>query len=40
MVWLAGGTSDGPPDRWFVRPMEELEILAIDAAIRHFDGNV
>lgn len=29
-----------PPDSWFVRPIEELEILAIDAAIREFDGNV
>lgn len=29
-----------PPDSWFVRPIEELEIMAIDAAIRAFDGNV
>lgn len=32
--------SGDPPDSWFVRPIEELEILAIDAAIREFDGNV
>lgn len=34
------GQDGAPPDRWFVRPFEELEMMAIEAAIRAFDGNV
>lgn len=33
-------TSVMPSDRWFVRPIEELEMMAIDAAIRYYDGNI
>ena len=29
-----------PPADWLVRPIEELEIMAIDAAIEKFNGNV
>ncbi|RED43784.1 sigma-54-dependent transcriptional regulator [Aestuariispira insulae] len=34
------GAVDTSADALLVRPMEELEILAIDAAIRKFNGNV
>ncbi len=37
---LLMGPDGVPPDRWFVRPIEELEMMAIEAAIRSFDGNV
>lgn len=39
-VQNATGIVDTSLDHLLVRPMEELEILAIDAAIRKFDGNV
>jgi len=29
-----------PPTDWLVRPIEELEIMAIDAAIEKFNGNI
>ena len=37
---VASNSPGTPPADWLVRPIEELEIMAIDAAIEKFNGNV